>query len=711
MRTKRNPKEWLLIKKVDGHAREGDEAAFSPESVYSGLTVEALGAGDTPAERLEAELEAAGAPRRTVNASSLAPMLAKVSEQPFSRRDWLFELKYDGYRMIAGVDAGQPYLRYRNGGEVTELFPEIVPALRALPLESLVMDGEVVVLDETARPDFGRLAKRARLSRESDILPATAQHPATFFVFDLLALNGFDLRDLPLRERKRYLEAVVPRQGPVRFAEHVDERGSEMFEHVQRLGLEGVMAKNAAAPYRAGRSDQWLKMRADRTANLVVVGYAKGKGARRDFGALLVAVNTLGGLRYLGRVGTGFRERQVEELRGLLGELETESPPLVLPDRESAVFAHLPSPEDAVWVRPEVCCAVRFKEVTADGLLRHPVFERLHPDLLPRDCDVGQSALAHAEALHESTAELPPGADEARSGEPTITRPDKVFWPEEGYTKGDLIEYYRAVADWILPYLADRPLVLDRYPDGIGGKSFFQKHAPHFTPEWMRTVTIHSDSGDRDVDYFVVEDVDALVYVANSAAIPLHVWSSRVETLDRPDWTVLDLDPKEASFADVVRVARAIRELCGSIGLPCYAKTSGKTGMHVLVPLGRQVSYEHSRMLADLLALIVSRRYPEIATVNRSLQSRGDKVYIDAVQNGAGRLLVAPLCVRPFAGATVSTPLRWSEVNSRLDMHRFTIRSVPARLRRMKNDPLLAVLDDKPALLDALRMLAEIEGE
>lgn len=227
----------------------------------------------------------------------------------------------------------------------------------------------------------------------------------------------------------------------------------------------------------------------------------------------------------------------------------------------------------------------------------------------------------------------------------------------------------------------------------------------------MKTVAIHSESGDRDVEYFVVEDEEALVYMANSAAIPLHVWSSRVASLDRPDWTVLDLDPKQAPFGDVVRVAREIKELCDSIGLPCYAKTSGKTGMHVLVSLGRSVTYEHSRMLADLLALVVSRRYSEIATVNRSLHARADKVYIDAVQNGAGRLLVAPLCVRPFAGATVSTPLRWREVNSKLDMHRFTIKTVPARLRRMKNEPMLSVLDDAPDLLDALRVLSEIERQ
>jgi bifunctional non-homologous end joining protein LigD len=717
VRTKRDPKEWLLIKKVDGHVREGDEAELPPESVYSGLTVEELGAGTSPAKRLAEELEAAGTPRAPLNASSLELMLAKTSEKPFSRKGWLFELKYDGYRMVAGVDDRQPYLRYRNGGDVTDLYPEFTPALRTLPYESMVLDGEVVVLGEDGRPDFGRLARRARLSREADIVPASFEHPATYFVFDLLELGGYDLRGLPLRQRKDYLAQVIPARGPVRYSEHIEQRGTEMFQQVQKMGLEGVMAKKASAPYRAGRSDHWLKVRADRHADFVIVGRALGKGSRGAFGALLLGVHTAAGLVYVGRVGTGFRERQIDEILALLEPLEIEgdTAAIELPDRSTARYANLPKPGETIWVRPELCCNVRFKEVTAEGLLRHPVFQALLPDRRSHDCDAEQASLLHAAALRPAdtgAADDPdPPAAPAGPARTVITRPEKVFWPNEGYTKGDLIEYYRAVGPWLLPYLADRPLVLDRYPDGIDGKSFFQKHAPQFTPEWVKTTTIHSKSGDRDVDYFVVENLEGLIYMANAAAIPLHVWSSRLGSIDAPDWTILDLDPKEAAFADVVKVARAIKQLCDSIGLPSYAKTSGKTGMHVLIPLGRQVSYEHGRMLADLLALIVSRRHPDIATVNRSLHARDAKVYIDAVQNGAGRLLVSPLCVRPFAGATVSTPLRWSEVNARLDMHRFTIKTVPARLKRMKDEPMISILDDAPDLIEALRLLSELERE
>ena len=712
VRTKRDPKEWLLIKKADGFARTGAEANLPEESVYSGLTVEQLGAGGDPAASVRVELERAGAPLSRVNASSLDLMLAKTAEAPFSRRGWLFELKYDGYRLVVGVDDGNAFLRYRNGGDVTEIYPDLMAALASLPYRSLVLDGEVVVLADDGRPSFSRLAKRARLSRASEIRTAALQHPATYFVFDLLELDGYDLRGLPLSERKELLSRVVPQRGPVRYAEHIERQGAELFEQVRKMGLEGLMAKRGDSKYRAGRSDHWLKIRADRNADLVIAGYAHGKGSRTTLGALLVAVYHEGELVYVGRVGSGLREREINEILPQLLELSSgvKSPPVELPASGTQRHANIPKPGETVWVRPELVCEVRFKEITPDGLLRHPVFLRMRIDKPPTECDTGQAALAHAQFFGAGEdGPTPATAPAFEASRTVITRPEKVLWPDEGYTKGNLIDYYRAVSEWLLPYLEDRPLVLDRYPDGIDGKSFFQKHAPHFTPDWIRTVTIHSGSGERDIDYFVIDDPEGLVYMANAAAIPLHIWSSRTSTIDNPDWAILDLDPKEASFGSVVQVARGINELCKQIGLSAYAKTSGKTGMHVLVPLGRQVTYEHGRMLADLLALIVSRRYPELATVNRSLHTRGGRVYIDAVQNGAGRLLVSPLCVRPFRGATVSTPLRWREVNDKLDMHRFTIKTVPARLRRMKQEPMRAILGEQPDLLGALQLLSELE--
>jgi len=287
---------------------------------------------------------------------------------------------------------------------------------------------------------------------------------------------------------------------------------------------------------------------------------------------------------------------------------------------------------------------------------------------------------------------------------------DKVFWPDEGYTKGDLIAYYRAISPWMLPYLADRPLVLTRFPDGINGKSFFQKDAPEYAQAFVRTVTIWSEDSQRELDYFVCDHDSSLLYIANMAAILLHVWSSRVESLEAPDWCILDLDPKDAPFTDVVTVAKAVHALCDDIGLPTGIKTSGSTGLHVLIPLGRQVTYEQSRTLGGLLARVIAAELPEIATVTRQVQKRGGKVYLDYVQNGHGRLLVAPYSVRPLPGAPVSMPLKWSEVTPKLDIKKFTIKTAPARMKKLGEDPLRPVLELKPDLVHALELLNDRLG-
>jgi bifunctional non-homologous end joining protein LigD len=316
----------------------------------------------------------------------------------------------------------------------------------------------------------------------------------------------------------------------------------------------------------------------------------------------------------------------------------------------------------------------------------------------------------HAPNVDLEPAEVAPPAEPAR--QVPFTNLDKVLYPDAGFTKGDVIEYYRAVAEWMLPWLRDRPLVLTRSPDGIDGKSFYQKNAPEWAPDWVRTVTVWSEGSERDLDYFVVEDVDSLLYVANSAALLLHVWSSRVSTLGNPDWCILDLDPKDAPFADFVAVARTLHRLCEEIGLPAFVKTSGSTGLHVLVPLGRKVTFDQSRTLGELLARVTVRERRDIATIERVVRKRGGRVYVDFLQNGHGKLLVAPYSTRPLPGAPVSAPLRWKEVVPSLDIGRFTIASMPRRLRAMKDDPLRQVLDLEPDLVGAIERLAErMSGE
>jgi len=443
---------------------------------------------------------------------------------------------------------------------------------------------------------------------------------------------------------------------------------------------------------------------------------------------------------YAGRVGTGFNEALLTEISALLTpSMQSDPPcagPVVAPGAAPRASAEIPETTTTTWVRPLYVCEVRFAEFTPDGVLRHAVFVRLRGDKLPSECerqgwtvaeDPAEPALAADADASAATGALAAPADDAGfesadgDADPpappprapiqktvNFSNPKKVYWPANGYTKGDMIEYYRAVSRWMLPYLRNRPVVLTRFPDGIDGKSFYQKDAPDFAPTWMRTVPIWSTETQRDIRYFVCDDEESLLYIANMGSIPLHIWASRVGSLELPDWCVIDLDPKDALFSDVIRTAVELRRVCEAIGLPSYVKTTGKTGLHILLPLGRQCTYEQSRVLGELLARFVLRELDEIATVTRHIQKRGDKVYLDYLQNRHGQTIVAPFSVRPLPGATVSMPLTWDEVNDTLDPRAFTIRTAIDRMERLGVDPVLDVLEEKPDLGEVLERLAEL---
>ena len=692
VKLKKGEKEWLLIKEKDGYVSA--DSALPPESVLSGLAVEELKAGKDRAAPVLKALARLKAPRRVLTVEEAEPMLTETREQPFSKPGWLFELKLDGYRVRAGREQGEAHLLTRKGNDIAAAFPEIARALVALPFEGFILDAELVVPDEAGRPSFQRLQNRAKVSRALEVRRAAVESPAVLYVFDLLAFEGYDLRPLPLEQRKALLEQIVPRVGPLKYLSHFEKDGEALYEQVVKMGLEGIVAKRADAPYRAGRSPNWLKIRADRTDDFVVVGFTRPKGSRSGFGALDLGAYQDGKLVYAGRVGSGFTAAQLEDVSAALERSVRPTP---------AFSGPVPQDSGHTWVEPTLIAEVRYKEWTDEGLLRQPVFVRF------RD-DKPITEIAKRDAGGEIRDAEPPVAiahPASRLSHPEVKFSNlaKVFWPDEGYTKGDLIEYYRAISQWMLPYLADRPLVLTRFPDGISGKSFFQKDAPEYAQAFVRTVTIWSEDSQRELDYFVCDNESSLLYIANMAAILLHVWSSRVATLETPDWCILDLDPKEAPFTDVVTVAKAVRALCDDIGLPTGIKTSGSTGLHVLIPLGRQVTYEQSRTLGGLLARVIAAQLPDIATVTRQVQKRGGKVYLDYVQNGHGRLLVAPFSVRPLPGAPVSTPLAWREVTPRLDIRAFTIRTVPARMKKLKDDPLWPVLDHQPDLMAALSRL------
>ena len=681
--------DWLLIKERDGWARDESTDSYPQDSIFSGLTATEMTEGVTRWPEIEERLLALDVPHAEVDLSSPPFMLAEHRAKPFSREGWVFEIKYDGYRLLGARGEDSARLISRNGNDLTATFPEIERALHGLPYPGLLIDGEAVVHDEHGLPSFQRLQKRGRLRRRTDVLRSSMELPAALYAFDLLAIAGYDLRGLPLLERKSLLRTVLPSTGPIRYCDHIEEMGEAMFEHAGRLRLEGIVGKDATSPYRTGRSSKWLKVRSVHTDDFIVAGFTEPKKGRTGFGALHLAQFEGDDLVYAGRVGTGFSGAQMKEIRALLDPLDGAEPP-----------AHGPRPSGAGhhWVEPEIVVEVAFKEVTDEGMLRHPSFLRLRDDKPPIDC-------VRQERRHplEEPVEV---HDDTNQKIVHFSNLEKLFWPDEGYTKGDLIDYYRSVADWLLPLLADRPVVLTRYPDGIEGKSFFQKNAPGFAPDWVRTEVIWSEGSERDLHYFICEDLESLLYLANSATIPLHVWSSRVATLGQPDWCILDLDPKEAPFSDVVTCARRIKQICDEIDLPSFVKTSGSTGLHVLLPLGRQLTYEQSRTLGQLLGTVLVRELPEIATVTRNPRKREGKVYVDYVQNGHGRLLVSPYCVRPLPGAPVSTPLRWSEVGPKLDIAKHTIRTVPRRLSRQKSDPWEGLLDLRPDLGAALERLS-----
>src|SRR5690606_6606942 len=459
--------------------------------------------------------------------------------------------------------------------------------------------------------------ERAMLSRGRDIARASLANPAHLMVFDLLAFEGHDARGLPLFERKQLLRRLIADCGVMRYIDHIEERGAAMFASVEALGLEGVVAKRADSPYRAGRSEDWLKIRSCRVDDFAVVGWTPPGGSSRvGFGGLHLAARDGERWVYAGKVGSGFKDAELDA-----SHRQLDASP------RATCECDAPGLRGSTWVEPSLVACVRYKEWRPGRLLRQPIFLRLRDDKTPEECavparsagdereapDPAEAPAGDGGASPSGAAAAPPAAERTVA----FSNLDKVFWPAEGYTKGDLIAYHREVAPWLLPYLADRPLVLTRYPDGIEGQSFYQKDAPEWAPPWVRTESVWSEHSQREIHYFVCDDLDSLLYVVNLGTIPLHVWSSGVSDLGRPDWCILDLDPKGAPFSDVVDRALTSRRLCDDIELDCFVKTSGSTGLHVLLPLGRQVTYEQSRQLAGLIVQLVEAERPDIATTAR----------------------------------------------------------------------------------------------
>ena len=748
VRTSAEERSWLLIKHRDEAADPSRDLVAEDSSVISGLTIADLQAGRLPdpaRQGVPPDLAALSRVERGELPRALAPMQAALADGPFDSPDWLFEPKLDGIRALAFIEDGAVTLRSRRGLDVSAQYPALARAIAAQPVSSAILDGEIVALDERGAPSFERLQQRMNLGGEGDIARADAALPVLFFPFDLLYLDGFDLRRTPLAERIEVLARVL-RPGPLlQPVQSFEADGVAAYEAAVALGFEGVVAKRRDGAYLDGRrSRQWLKVKARRSGDFVIGGWREGEGARAgSFGALLLgAYDEDGALRYVGRVGSGFSDRALAELRPRLDALAAEADP----------FADAPpEPGRLTFVRPELVAEVEFANWTGDGRLRAPVFLRLRDDKPPSEA-LRADAVAAAppavaatpEAADNDRAALDSVLDQlGREGERThlevagvelaVTNLDKVLWPEtaeqRALTKRDLLHYLATVSPWLLPHLRGRPLTLTRYPNGIEGGSFYQKHYDR-PPPFVETITVYTDSANGDQQAILCNNLPTLLWLGQLADLELHVSLARVSPqpdaghlgasfsgskaqveaslLNYPDFVLFDLDPyiyagteragdepelNRRAFTKAVEVARGLKELLDAASLSSFVKTSGATGLHICVPVLRQFDYAAVRSVAETFGGFLQRAHPRDVTLEWSVDKRGGKIFVDVNQNARIKNLAAAFSPRPKPGAPVSMPLRWDELD-RVYPTDFTILTAPARIAEV-GDPWADILSHK----------------
>ncbi len=628
------PNTWLLIKHKDESATSADVTAQAA-SVVSGRTLADVESGE--------DAGLTDAPPAAIPAS-VAPMLATLAEAPFDNPDWFFEIKWDGYRIMAYVEGGEARLMTRNGQDYTARYQEVADELARIGTDC-VIDGEMVVLDSAGKANFGMVADWPKARRGS----------LMYYVFDVPYAFGRDLRGLALARRQQVLTRMVTGGTHARMSDHVEGEGSALFAKAATQGLEGIMAKRADSPYQEGkRSGYWQKIKTHMRQEAIVCGYTEPRGSRSRLGALVLGLYENDRLRYVGHAGGGFSDQDLDAVYDQLLPLETT---------ESPFGEKIQTNAPVHWVNPQLVAEVQFIGWTDDGHMRQPVFLGLREDK-PARAAVRETAMSH-------------GNEETDSA---VSHRDKVYWPKDVITKGQLADYYSAISGTILPYLADRPESLHRHPGGIGGKDFFQKDLVDH-PAWVTTRPIHSDSGDKDVHWVECSDERTLEYLVSLGCIELNPWLSRFGCLDKPDWCLLDIDAKTNDFSAVVTVAQCVRDVLARYDITAVPKTSGKTGMHVCIPLGAKYTYEQSRQFAQILMQLVHAELPELTSVDRSPTKRQAKIYLDYLQNRHGQTMAAPYCVRPVDGAPVSMPVTWDEVTKTLAPKAFTIATAAGRIR------------------------------
>ena len=692
-RTRPGVEEWLLIKHRDDHADPDWDIDAHSESIASGRTLSEVRQGYPAAETAGAKGPAAleGAVAASMPAA-VKPMLASLVEDAFSASDWIFELKWDGIRALVWVRGDESRLYTRTGRDVTSHYLELSQLSTNLAVDEAILDGEIVVLDEEGRSDFERLQSRMNVAQPSKSLQRSA--PITYYLFDVLYADGCDLRPVPLIERKRFLKRILRPAGALRFSDHVEEKGKELFDLAADRGAEGIVGKRIDSAYVEGRSASWVKVKTAREVDAVIAGFTAPQGGRKYFGALLAGLYEGRRLRFIGGVGSGFREASQASLLDQLEGLEVKQ----------CLFAETPQLRQAMrWVKPELVARLKFHNWTQQQRLRQPVFIGLRADLDPKQClleDAKPRSDSRSQIVRvTATTQLRGGKNLERELEGgreenlvvdldgrrlRLTHLNKVYFPQKGYTKRRLLAYYYRVADYMLPFLRNRPLVLHRYPNGMEGESFYQKEAGSDAPEWVETFAIPSEERKSDIRYYLANDLAALLFLSNLGCIEHHPWSSSIEDLDRPDYVFFDLDPaEEADFATVVEIARAVCDLMDRLSLDVFIKTSGASGLHIYLPLESDYAYDQVRAFAEIVARLIAARMPEQVTLERHVPKRPKhKVYFDYSQNAYGRPLAAVYAVRPVPAASVSAPISRRELRRTLSPKRFTLANMPARLKK-----------------------------
>ncbi|QDP84040.1 DNA ligase D [Chryseobacterium sp. SNU WT5] len=624
----------------------------------------------------------------------ILPMLAQTGEKSFDDKDWVFEIKWDGYRAVADLRNKDLLLYSRNGLSYAEKFYKIVKALDHQNY-SMVLDGEIVAYNADGKPDFQALQK---IGENPDLA-------MTYQVFDLLWLNGHSTEKLTLLERKELLKEALVENEIIRYCEHIPEKGSDFFNQIKAFNLEGMIAKKANSTYSEGvRSSDWLKIKFQNTEDVLICGFTKPKGSRSKFGALILGSLVDGNLQYCGHAGSGFSDASLNELHEKFKHFITKDCP----------FETIPKTNTSpTWMKPELVCEIKFTEKTNDGIFRHPVFMGLRIDKEKEDLENESAIPSQLTGKNPLTKRKTKTVEATTKSEGNktkhklvrLTNQNKIYFPGTGITKGDVVNYYQSISKYILPHLKSRPQSLNRFPNGIEGLNFYHKDAGDTAPDWIEKVSVFSESNEKDIQYLICNTADDLAYLNNLGCIDLNPWNSTVDHLNKPDWLALDLDPSEKNtFDHVIETALCVKEVLDQSKIKGFCKTSGSTGIHIYIPMGAQYEVEQVKNFAHILMQKVEKLLPDLTTLERSLSKRSkEKIYLDYLQNRTGQTLASVYSIRPKQNAPVSMPIQWDELKEGLKVTDFNIHNAFDRIK--KNGDLF-----KPVLGKGIDMLKALEN-